>query len=156
MEMKSIPSEISFFLVSLMTFAIIPLGPIAGILSDRFGRKTIVLVSTLTMSVSFVLISNLGLPLLLWPVALLSVAYSFAPPTLFSLQSRALPPEAAGLSFGIYGTFASVASAVGPYVVSLTRDSFSGSAPVFFAMAAFCLMSSVLALFIRPKKNDNE
>ena len=51
-EMKGIPSDLSFFMASLPMLIIIPLGPVAGPLSDRFGRKTVIMASVLIEVVS--------------------------------------------------------------------------------------------------------
>jgi MFS family permease len=151
-EMKNIPSSLAFFLVSLMTLTMIPVGPVAGILSDRFGKKIFVVTSVFVMSISFLFIPYLMLPLLLLPIMTLSISNSLLPAPIFSLQSKVLPAAISGLSFGIFATCSSAGQTFSPYLVGLTRDVFPGSAPVFFVMAIFCFLSFICALFIKTKR----
>lgn len=151
-EMKGISNDFSFFLVSLITLMMIPLSPVSGILSDKFGRKIFALLSSLATFISFLFIPYLILPLLLLPILTLSFANSFLPAPLLSLQSKVLPAEIAGLSFGIFSTCISAGSALGPYLTGLTRDVFPNNASVFFIMAIFFLLVFLCSSFLKVRR----
>lgn len=150
-EMKGIPSDLSFFLASLAMLMLIPLGPVAGTLSDRFGGRILITASALVSSVSFLLVPYFAVPTLFFPVIALGIGNSFLVPSIFALQSKILPSGKAGIAFGVFSTCGSIGVTIGPYLVGLTRDVTSGSSPVFLLMSAFCFVSFFCALFIRVK-----
>ncbi len=150
-EMRGLPINLSFFIVSAVMLMVIPFGPTAGILSDKFGRKKFVMMSSLIVAISFLLIPSLPYPMMLLPVITLSVSAAFLPSPIFSLQSKVLPSGNAGVSFGVSMIFSSLGITVGPYLVGLTRDISTGMFPVFLVMSIFVFLAFIFTFLIKDK-----
>jgi len=89
--------------------------------------------------------------MVLLPVITLSVSAAFLPSPIFSLQSKVLPSENAGVSFGVSMIFSSLGITVGPYLVGLTRDISTGMFPVFLVMSIFVFLAFIFTFLIKDK-----
>ncbi len=151
-ELKDIPASTAFFMASFMTVTAIPIGPLAGMMSDRVGKRKLVLViTTFLMGVSFLLIPGLDLPLLMAPVALFALAATFLPPALFALPSEVLSPELAGVGFGIMYVCWSVGTSSGPAIIGWIRDTFAGELPIYLVLALFSFLALGIASRLKTR-----
>jgi MFS family permease len=150
-EFKNISSSAAFFMASFLMIAAMTMAPLTGTLSDKLGRRKIFLMgASVGMSVSFLLIPGLSLPLLIFPVITLGVAAAFLPPPLFSLPPEILPLRA-GLGYGILNVCLSVGIVSGPALVGHIRDTFPGEFPVYAMMAVFSLLAFVFASLLKTR-----
>ena len=151
-EFKNIPSGIAFFMASFVMVPMILLGPVAGILSDKSGkRKIFLMIAFLGMGVSFLLIPGLSFPLLFLPVTLLAVSSAFLPPALYALPSEILSSRMAGVVYGILFTCWSVGVLTGPTFVGYVRDTFSGELPIYLVLATFSFLALICVSFLKTK-----
>jgi len=124
----------------------------AGILSDRLGRKPVLIagyVISASAFLAFTLIGDFGAMLL---IALLQgVGEGFGFTTLIALLTDLAPPGIRGGVVGFYRTFNDVGGFVGPIVFMLTYGA-SGAASVFQLCATLNLFSIILVLTLRAKR----
>jgi MFS family permease len=150
-ELKNISSSVAFFMASFLMIAAMTMAPLTGTLSDKLGKRKIFLMgASVGMSVSFLLMPGLSLPLLIFPVITLGVAAAFLPPPLFSLPPEILPLRT-GLGYGILNVCLSVGIVSGPALVGHIRDTFPGEFPVYAMMAVFSLLAFVFASLLKTR-----
>jgi DHA1 family tetracycline resistance protein-like MFS transporter len=124
-------------------------GPILGLLSDRYGRRPVLLVSLLGLGLDFIV---MGLaPNLAWLFVgrLISGATAATFPTCYAYVADVTPPERRARAFGWMGSAMSVGFMVGPAVGGMLGG-IDLRLP-FFAAAALSLLNTLYGVFVLPE-----
>ncbi|MGR3433641.1 MAG: TCR/Tet family MFS transporter [Shimia sp.] len=123
--------------------------PVLGSLSDRYGRRPVLLISLVVVAVDFVV---MGLAQSLWLLFLLRIVGGIATST----QSTAAafiadisPPEKKAANFGLIGAAFGIGFVLGPVIGGLLSE-FGTRAP-FFAAAALAAVNLVFGYFVLPE-----
>jgi DHA1 family multidrug resistance protein-like MFS transporter len=126
----------------------------AGILSDRLGRKPVLIAGYIISAsafLAFTLIDDFGAMLL---IALLQgVGEGFGFTTLIALLTDLAPPDIRGGVVGFYRTFNDMGGFVGPIAYMLIYGVFR-AATVFQLCAVLNLFSIILVLTLRIKRGE--
>ncbi len=130
-------------LYSLMQFV---LGPAMGALSDRFGRRPILLVSLAGLSLDYLLLAVA--PTIWWVVAarLIGGALGASIATATASIADITPPERRAQSFGLIGVAFGIGYIAGPLIGGLLGA--YGSRMPFYAAAAMGVVALVFAWFL--------
>lgn len=131
---------------ALMQFAF---SPVQGSLSDRFGRRTVILISCTGLGLDFILMAlapNLWW-LLLGRIISGICAASFS--TAGAYISDVTPPEKRAAAFGIIGAAFGIGFILGPTLGGIL-GAISPRLP-FWAAAAMALMNAFWGLFVLPE-----
>ncbi len=136
-------------LYALMQFLF---GPAFGALSDRFGRRPIMLVSLAGLGVDYIL---LAVAPNLWVVALARIiggimGASVATATAYIADIT--PPEKRAANFGLIGAAFGVGFIAGPLVGGVLGE--FGSRVPFYAAAAVSVVAFFFAFFLLPESLD--
>ena len=124
---------------------------IAGALSDRYGRKPILVAGFTITGISMIMFSLAqGLPFLLLSGFVAGVGEGLDMTTLLSLLTDIAPPNARGGAIGLYRTFMDIGGFIGPIAFMIVYTSFSFTS-TFYLGAAISLMAVFLSVTIRTK-----
>lgn len=127
-------------------------GPIWGGLSDRFGRKPILLIGILGYVITMVWFGLANTLWMLFAARILSgVLSSATAPTTMAYIGDSSPEEERGGGMGLLGAAGGVGTIVGPAVGGLLATS-SLSTP-FFVAAGLALLSLILAIIFLPESH---
>ncbi len=128
--------------------------PVQGALSDRFGRRPIILTSNFGMGVNYLLMAVA--PSLGWLFAgrIVSGLCAGSIPAAMAYLADVNPPEKRAASFGILGAGFSLGIAVGPALGGLL-GAFGPRAP-FWAAAGLSLVNAMYGLFVLPESLPRE
>jgi len=123
--------------------------PVVGALSDRYGRRPIVLMSNLGLGLDYVLMAmapNLG-----WLFAgrVISGITAASISTSFAYIADVTPPEKRAAAFGLLGAAFGVGFVIGPGLGGLLTE-FGPRAPFWFA-AALSLANAAYGLLVLPE-----
>jgi DHA1 family tetracycline resistance protein-like MFS transporter len=125
------------------------MGPILGLLSDRFGRRPVLMISLLGLGLDFIVMGlapNLGW---LFVGRLISGATSATFPACYAYVADVTPPERRARAFGWMASAMSFGFLVGPAI-----GGFLGNIDLrlpFFAAAALALLNFAYGLFVLPE-----
>ncbi len=123
--------------------------PLLGSLSDRYGRRPVILVSIAGLGVDFVLMALA--PTLWWLFVgrVISGITSSAYPTASAYIADVTPPEKRAAKFGMLGAAFGVGFIIGPAVGGLL-GTISLRAP-FWLAAGLCLTNALYGYFVLPE-----
>ncbi len=123
--------------------------PVLGSLSDRFGRRTVILLSNFGLGLDYLLMAVA--PSLAWLFVgrVISGITSSSFPTAMAYVADVTPPEDRARKFGLLGAAFAVGFIVGPAVGGLLGD-ISLRAP-FWGAAALSLANTAYGFFILPE-----
>lgn len=133
-------------LYSLMQFVF---GPMMGALSDRFGRRPVLLISMLGFGIDYLL---LAVAPNLWIVALarlLGGIMGASVATSTAYIADITPPEKRAQSFGLIGVAFGIGFVGGPLVGGVLGE--FGSRVPFFAASGVSLLAAIFAFFLLPE-----
>jgi MFS transporter, DHA1 family, tetracycline resistance protein len=123
--------------------------PLLGALSDRFGRRPVLLISMLGLGLDYILMALA--PTLVWLFVgrVISGITSASFSTAYAYLSDVIPPEKRARSFGLVGAAFGVGFVLGPAIGGLL----GGIDPrlPFWIAAAFCLANAAFGYFLLPE-----
>jgi DHA1 family tetracycline resistance protein-like MFS transporter len=128
--------------------------PVQGALSDRFGRRPVILVSNCGMGMNYVLMALAPNLVVLWIGRLISGACAGSIPAAMAYLADITPPEKRAASFGLIGAAFSVGFMIGPGLGGVL-GALGPHAP-FWAAAALSLTNFLYGLFVLPESLPRE
>lgn len=123
--------------------------PVQGALSDRFGRRPVILASNLGMGFNYLMMAvapGLGW---LWAGRIISGICAGSIPAAMAYLADVTPPEKRAASFGMMGAAINLGFALGPALGGLL-GAWGPRAP-FWAAAALSLLNFLYGLFVLPE-----
>ncbi|MEM6747295.1 MAG: TCR/Tet family MFS transporter [Pseudomonadota bacterium] len=135
-----------YFAYALAQFV---MSPILGGLSDRFGRRPVILVSLLTYAVDFLLLAVA--PTYAWLVLarIVSGATAATYSTANAVIADVSPPEKRAANFGLMGAAFGLGFIIGPVIGGLFSE--MGTRAPFYAAAALGFSNVVFGFFVLPE-----
>ena len=124
-------------------------GPTIGSLSDRFGRRPILLISLLVMAVDYLVMAVAGSIWLLLVTRIVGGVAAATPATAAAFIADISPPEKKSQNFGLIGAAFGVGFVLGPIIGGLLSE-FGHRAP-FYAAATLATLNLILGLFVLPE-----
>lgn len=122
-------------------------GPVLGALSDRFGRRPILLVSLAVMAVDYVIMALAQTFWLLFVGRIIGGITAATPATTAAAMADISKPEERAARFGLFGAAFGVGFILGPPLGGLLADIFGTRAP-FYAAAILVSANMVLGYFV--------
>lgn len=129
--------------------------PIMGSLSDRFGRRPIILGSLAAYSIDFLLMAVAPSIGVLLAARVLAGSFSATFSTSNAYIADISTPEKRAANFGLMGAAFGLGFIIGPALGGLIGDEFGHRAP-FFAVAALGFSNFVYGWFFLPETLDRE
>jgi DHA1 family tetracycline resistance protein-like MFS transporter len=128
--------------------------PIQGALSDRYGRRTVILMSCLGLGVDFVVMALA--PTLAWLFVgrVFSAVFSASFTTANAYIADVTPPERRAKSFGMVGAAFGLGFIVGPLIGGVLGD-IDHRLPFWFA-AGLALLNFCYGVFVLPESLPKE
>jgi len=128
--------------------------PVLGNLSDRFGRRPVILFSLLTFGIDYLIMGFA--PTLFWLFVGRSIAgmagASFTPA--YAYLADVSPPDRRAQNFGLIGAAFGTGFILGPAIGGLLGA--MGTRAPFFAAAGLALMNYLFGLFVLPESLPRE
>lgn len=123
--------------------------PVLGVVSDRFGRRTVILVSVFGLGLDYVLMAMAPSLGWLWVGRVISgiTAASFS--TASAYIADVTPPEQRARRFGMMGAAWGIGFVLGPAIGGVLGD-ISPRLP-FWCAAGFALVNGMYGLFVLPE-----
>ena len=128
--------------------------PIQGALSDRFGRRPVILISNCGMGLNFMLMALAPNLTVLWIGRLISGVCAGSVPAAMAYLADITPPERRAASFGLIGAAFSVGFMVGPALGGLIGV--LGPHAPFWAAAGLSLTNFLYGTFVLPESLPRE
>ncbi|MGD0142253.1 MAG: TCR/Tet family MFS transporter [Rhizomicrobium sp.] len=132
-----------FFVYALMQFLCAPL---IGNLSDRFGRRPVLILSLLTLGFDYLLTGLAPTIAWLFVARFLSGAAGAAYPTVNAYIADVSPPEKRAANFGLTGAAFGLGFIVGPAIGGMLGE--YGSRLPFFVAAGLALANALFGLIV--------
>jgi MFS transporter, DHA1 family, tetracycline resistance protein len=128
--------------------------PVQGVLSDRFGRRPVILLSNLGLGLDYVLMAMA--PSLGWLFIgrVISGITSASIPAASAYIADVTPPEKRAAGFGMLGAAFGVGFVVGPALGGLLGS--IGPRVPFYAAAALSLLNAAYGFFVLPESLPKE
>jgi MFS transporter, DHA1 family, tetracycline resistance protein len=142
-------AEVSGWIAFLYASVQFLMGPVIGGLSDRFGRRPVLLASLAAFSLDYVVMAFA--PTLWWLVAARVVAGITGAtfPTAYAYIADVTPPEKRGANFGIIGMAFGFGFIIGPALGGFVAR--YGTEVPFLLSAALAMANFVYGLFVLPE-----
>lgn len=129
-------------------------GPTIGNLSDRYGRRPVLLVSLFVMAVDYLVMALAGSMWWLLVVRLVGGITAATQSTAAAFMADTTPPEKRGAQFGLVSAAFGVGFILGPVIGGLLGD--LGTRAPFYAAAALAAGNFIFGLFILPETVTDE
>ncbi len=142
------------FLATIFAVMQFLFGPTVGSLSDKYGRRPILLISMAVIAVDYVI---MGFANSIWLLVVLRIVAGIAASTQVTAAayiSDISSPEQKIANFGILGAAFGIGFVLGPLVGGVLGD-FDYRAP-FFASAALATLSLIFGYFVLPETLTDE
>ncbi len=127
--------------------------PIIGRMSDKYGRRPMLLVSIIGTAVSFVMMAFAPNMLVLFLARMLDGITAGNVPVIFAIISDTTKPENRARAFGLIGSAFSLGFIFGPAISAFTIG--FGDAVPFLIAAVITLIATALAALYLPETNQN-
>jgi DHA1 family tetracycline resistance protein-like MFS transporter len=124
-------------------------GPIIGSLSDRFGRRPVLLVSLVVLSIDYMVMATVQVMWILLIAHMVSGITSAMQSTAAAFISDISKPEEKAARFGLIGAAFGVGFVLGPIVGGILGE-FGTRAP-FYAAGAFAFLNLIFGYFVMPE-----
>ena len=132
------------FVYALMQFLC---APAIGNLSDRFGRRPVLIVSLLALGIDYAVTGLASSITFLFVARFLSGTAGAAYPTVNAYIADVSPPEKRAANFGLTGAAFGIGFILGPGLGGFIGDHWGARAP-FFAAAAIALANALFGLLV--------
>lgn len=124
--------------------------PYAGTLADRFGRKAVIVPSSLLTVVSIVMFALSGSVLFLFVAGFVNgVATGFSGPAPAAYAADIAPARARGFAMGVYRTYGDLGFVIGPPLLGWLSDATSYSGALYFNAGLILVSTTAFALLAR-------
>jgi DHA1 family tetracycline resistance protein-like MFS transporter len=133
------------------TFAVMQFlfGPIVGSLSDRFGRRPVLIVSLVVMSIDYVVMAVAGSIWLLFAARIVGGITAATQSTATAYIADISPPERKAANFGMVGAAFGVGFVLGPVIGGLLGE--LGTRAPFYAAAVLAGANALFGLLVLPE-----
>lgn len=121
-------------------------GPVLGGLSDRFGRRPVLLVSLVVMAADYLVMAVAGSIWLLLAGRLVGGITAATPATAAAYMADISPPEKKAANFGLIGAAFGMGFVIGPLIGGLLAE--YGTRAPFYAAAALAALNAVFGWMI--------
>lgn len=140
-----------------MAFAVMQfiMMPVMGSLSDRYGRRPIILGSLAAYSLDFLIMATAPSLAILLMARILAGSFAATFSTANAYIADISPPEKRAANFGLMGAAFGLGFIIGPALGGLIGDEFGHRAP-FFAVAGLGLINFVYGWFFLPETLERE
>lgn len=140
--------SIATTIASLMSWSALFLRPFAGLLSDRFNRKKIILISNLAIAACLLLMSGAKTVTTLVAIRILhGIAFSFNSVAMMAFNTMYIPKDRLGEGMGWMALGTIVSQALGPNIgIALVEK--TGYTACFAVAAAVCVVGVVIILMM--------
>lgn len=128
--------------------------PTIGNLSDRFGRRPVLLVSTAIMAVDYVVMALAGTIWLLLAGRIISGITSATSATANAFMADISPPEKKAQNFGLIGAAFGIGFVIGPAIGGFLGE-YGARAP-FYAAAVLAALNFLFGYFVLPETVTDE
>lgn len=135
------------FSYALMQFFMMP---VMGSLSDRFGRRPVILSSLAAYSIDFLIMGLAPTLTILFVARVFAGTFAASFTTANAYIADISPPEKRAANFGVLGAAFGLGFIIGPALGGLIGDAFGHRAP-FFAVAALGAANLVYGWFFLPE-----
>lgn len=142
------------FLIALYSLMQFLFGPAMGALSDRFGRRPILLASTVGLGIDYLLLAIAPSLWLVVVARLVGGVFGASISTASAYIADITPPEKRAQNFGLIGVAFGIGFIAGPLVGGILGE--YGSRVPFYAAALVCFIAFVFAWFLLPESLDRE
>lgn len=141
-------------LVTAFAFMQFIFGPIIGALSDRYGRRPIMLISLLVMALDYIVMALAGAFWILLVGRMIGGVAAATQSTAYAFMADISKPEEKAARFGIIGAAFGMGFVFGPLLGGLLAE-FGTRAP-FYAAAALAALNLVFGYFVMPETLKDE
>ena len=141
-------------LVTAFAFMQFIFGPIIGALSDRYGRRPIMLISLLVMALDYIVMALAGAFWILLVGRMIGGVAAATQSTAYAFMADISKPEEKAARFGIIGAAFGMGFVFGPLLGGLLAE-FGARAP-FYAAAALAALNLVFGYFVMPETLKDE
>ena len=123
--------------------------PVQGALSDRFGRRPVILASNLGMGFNYLMMAVAPSLSLLWAGRIISGICAGSIPAAMAYMADVSPPERRAASFGLLGAGLSLGFFLGPAVGGVLST--LGPRAPFWGAAILSLLNFLYGVFVLPE-----
>ncbi len=135
------------FAYAIMQFG---MGPVIGNLSDRFGRRPVLLASLLAFAVDYAIMGFAPTLTLLFVGRLIAGVTGASHTTAYAYIADISPPEKRAQNFGLIGMAFGFGFILGPAIGGLIGDQFGTRAP-FFVAGGLALLNALYGWLVLPE-----
>ncbi len=141
-------------LVTAFAFMQFIFGPIIGALSDRYGRRPIMLISLLVMALDYIVMALAGAFWILLVGRMIGGVAAATQSTAYAFMADISKPEEKAARFGIIGAAFGMGFVFGPLLGGLLAE--LGTRAPFYAAAALAALNLVFGYFVMPETLKDE
>ena len=138
--------------ISLFNLAGMFANPLGGVVSDRVGKKLVILASFLVIGLDLLVFTQMIRGAVIYAaVFLLGWFINFVRSPIFTVIPDIFGVESAGSISGVHNTFASLGALALPFTMGFIRDTTASYAAGWAALSAFMFAASILTYASRKR-----